>query len=302
MRRAVLGVLSAALLCGAGLTACTSTDRTATPGKPTVVASTDVWGSVAQAVAGDDARVTSVVTGTADPHSFSAPASTIAAVEDAALVVFNGGGYDAWVDDVLAGHPNIAAVDAYSLLDAAAVGEAAPANEHVFYELNTAKAVASRIADKLGEADGEHADEYRSRATAFGRRADAILEQQRAMRSAYPGAAVVATEPVAHYLVLAAGLTDKTPEGFSNAVEQDTDPAPADIATMLDLISRREVAALLFNDQTVTGATRQIRDAAQAAGVPIVDVTETLPQGTEDYLAWQAATADRLNTALQARR
>ena len=122
------------------------------------------------------------------------------------------------------------------------------------------------------------------------------------MRSAYPGAAVVATEPVAHYLLLAAGLTDKTPEGFSNAIEQDTDPAPADIAAMLDLISRREVAALIFNDQTVTSATRQIRDAAEAAGVPIVDVTETLPQGTEDYLTWQAATAERLNTALQAPR
>ena len=302
MRGAALSVLSAVLLCGAGLTACTSTDRSAHPGKPTVVASTDVWGSVAQAVAGDDARVASVVTGTADPHSFSPPASTVAAVEDAALVVFNGGGYDAWVDDVLAGHRSIAAVDAYALLDAPAVGEAQPANEHVFYELNTAKAVASLIADKLGQADGEHAAQYRSRATDFGRQADAILEQQRAMRSAYPGAAVVATEPVAHYLLLAAGLTDKTPEGFSNAIEQDTDPAPADIAAMLDLISRREVAALIFNDQTVTGATRQIRDAAEAAGVPIVDVTETLPQGTEGYLAWQEATVGRLNTALQARR
>ena len=122
------------------------------------------------------------------------------------------------------------------------------------------------------------------------------------MKAAFPGAAVVATEPVAHYLLLAAGLTDRTPEGFSNAVEQDTDPAPADIAEMLDLISRHEVAALVFNDQTVTGATRQIRDAARAAGVPVVEVTETLPEGSEDYLDWQAVTAARLNSALQERR
>ena len=122
------------------------------------------------------------------------------------------------------------------------------------------------------------------------------------MRKTFPGAAVVATEPVAHYLLLAAGLTDKTPEGFSNAIEQDTDPAPADIATMLDLISHHEVAALMFNDQTMTGATRQIRDAARAAGVPVVDVTETLPGAGADYLAWQAATVGRLIAALQAPR
>lgn len=302
MRGAAVVALATVLFCGAGLTGCGSADRTAASGKPSVVASTDVWGSVAQAVAGDDARVTSVVTGSADPHSFSPAAHTVADVEDAALVVFNGGGYDAWVEEVLSGHRNIAAVDAYSLLDPAAVGEALPANEHVFYELNTAKAVAGRIADRLAEVDPAHATEYRSRADDFGRQAQRVLEQEHAMKTEFPGAAVVATEPVAHYLMLAAGLADKTPAGFSNAVEQDTDPAPADIATVLDLISRREVAALIFNEQTMTGATRQIRDAADAAGVPVVEVTETLPGTSEDYLAWQAATAARLNSALKERR
>lgn len=302
MRGAAIGALAAVLLCGTVLTGCASADKTAHQAKPSVVASTDVWGSVAQAVAGDDARVTSVVTGSADPHSFSPAANTVAAVEDAALVVYNGGGYDAWIDEVLARHRNIAAIDAYALLDAAAVGEASPANEHVFYELNTAKAVASGVADRLAAADPDHADRYRSRATDFGHRADVILDREHAMRAAFPGASVVATEPVAHYLLLAAGLTDKTPEGFSNAVEQDTDPAPADIAAMLDLISGHEVAALVVNSQTMTGAARQIRDAARAAGVQVVDVTETLPATGEDYLAWQANTVGRLAEALQERR
>ncbi len=302
MRGAAVFALAVALLSGAGPTACASPDRTPPSAQPSVVASTDVWGSVAKAVAGDDARVTSVVAGTVDPHSFSPAATTVAAVEDAAVVVYNGGGYDAWVDDVLAGHRNIAAVDAYSLLDPAAVGEHPPANEHVFYELNTAKAVAIRIADRLAVVDPMKAEQYRSRADEFGREADAVLAREHDMRTAFPGAAVVATEPVAHYLLLAAGLTDKTPEGFTNAVEQDTDPAPADIATVLDLISRHEVAALMFNDQTVTGTTRQVRDAARAAGIPIVEVTETLPGGVSGYLAWQAAIATRLNAALQERR
>lgn len=68
---------------------------------------------------------------------------------------------------------------------------------------------------------------------------------------------------------------------------------------MLDLITKHQVSALVFNDQTVTGATRQIRDAATTAGAPVVTVTETLPDG-KDYLSWQADTVDRLTAALGA--
>ena len=299
MRRATAVAIAAALTVVCGPTACARQGhRSAENAQPTVIASTDVWGSVAEAVARDGARVNSVVSGSADPHSVAPAPTTVAAIDDAALVVYNGGGYDAWVDEILAGHRNVAAVDAYALLDAAAVGEPPPPNEHVFYELNTAKAVADRIADRLAAVDSEHAQQYRSSAIDFGKRADGILEQEHAIRAAFPGAAVVATEPVAHYLLLAAGLTDKTPQGFSNAIEQDTDPSPADIAAMLDLLTGHRVGALIFNNQTMTGATRQIRDAAAAAGVPIVEVTETLPTGS-DYLTWQADTANRLATALE---
>ena len=299
--RAVRAVICATVLvCIGGLTACSRTHPTpAGDGKPQIVASTDVWGSVAQAVAGDDADVRSIIrTGSADPHSYEAIPADAAAITDASLVVYNGGDYDPWVKSVLESRPEVAYVDAYSLLDAAAVGEPQPANEHVFYELGTAKAVAAEIADKLATADPARGDQYRSRAKEFGVRTDAIRKSEQAIGAAHPGVAVVATEPVAHYLLRAADLTDKTPKGFTDAIEQDTDPAPVDIAAMLDLITKHEVEVLIFNDQTATAATQQIREAAQRAGVPVVVVTETLPAG-RDYLAWQADTADRLAAALR---
>ncbi|WP_099252191.1 metal ABC transporter solute-binding protein, Zn/Mn family [Mycobacterium sp. shizuoka-1] len=297
----VVGVSALALT--AGLTAC-GTEKSANQAQgqpPVVVASTDVWGSVAQAVAGDHAKVTSIITSaSADPHSFEASPANAAAIADASLVVYNGGGYDHWVDDVLASHKNVASVDAYSLLQAPP-GEPQPANEHVFYDLSTARAVATTIADKLAQADPQHAADYKSNAETFNRNADAIAQTEKAIRTSHPGAAVVATEPVAHYLLVAAGLTDKTPAGFASAVEQDTDPAPVDVAAMLDLIKSRQVAAVLFNEQTVTEVTKQVQAAAQSAGVPVVAVTETLPDG-KDYLSWQRDTADRLTAALQQNR
>ncbi len=280
------------------LAGCTTSTDSGNGGVPTVVASTDVWGSVAQAVAGDDAKVISLITsGAADPHSFEASPADAAAITDASVVVYNGGGYDQWVDTVLENHSGIPAVSAYSLLDAAAVGERQPANEHVFYELNTAKAVANRTAELLSADRPDASADYRSRAEEFGRKADVILEREREIGAAHPGSAVVATEPVAHYLLQAAKLTDKTPRGFTTAIGQDTDPAPVDVAAMLDLITKREVAALLYNEQTATEVTRKVRAAADDAGVPVVQVTETLPAGS-DYLTWQSDTADRLAAAL----
>jgi len=301
---AVLAI--SALVLSIGLTACGGDKKTegagGTSGLPTVVASTDVWGSVAQAVAGDHTKVTSIITNaSADPHSFEASPSDAATISDATLVVYNGGGYDHWVDDVLANHPGVASINAYSLLNAAAIGEPTPANEHVFYDLGTAKAVATTIADRLAKDDPAHAADYRSNAAAFNRKADAIEQTEKAIRTTHPGAAVVATEPVAHYLLVAAGLTDKTPAGFTAAVEQDADPAPVDVAAMLDLIKDRQVAAVVFNEQTVTAVTKQVQAAAQSAGVPTVEVTETLPDGS-DYLTWQRDTADRLASALQQNR
>ena len=304
--RAVRAAIGAAVLVvAAGLSACAGTDKAdggAKTGMPTVVASTDVWGSVVQAIAGDHAKVTSIInSASADPHSFEASPADAASITDASLVVYNGGGYDHWVDDVLAGHPGVASVDAYSLHNAGEPGQAQPANEHVFYDLDTAKAVATKVADRLAALDAGHAADYRANAQNFNRGADAVQQIERAIRTTHPGVAVVATEPVAHYLLVAAGLTDKTPPGFAGSVEQDTDPAPVDVAAMLDLITNRQVAAVVFNEQTVTAVTKQVQAAAQSAGVPIVGVSETLPAGT-DYLTWQRDTADRLAAALQQNR
>jgi zinc/manganese transport system substrate-binding protein len=166
--RAIRAAVSLAL--GTGLIAtavgCGQDNKAASDhGTPSVVASTNVWGSVAGVIAGDHASVKAIISSPADdPHSFEVTPSDAAAIADASLVVYNGGGYDHWVDDVLSGHQGVPAVDAYSLLPA---GLPKPANEHVFYDLETAKAVADQIAEKLGRIDTAHADDYKANAATF---------------------------------------------------------------------------------------------------------------------------------------
>jgi zinc/manganese transport system substrate-binding protein len=266
-----------------------------------LVASTDVWGSVARAVAGGHITVKSILTGAdTDPHSYQASPSDAAAIIDAALVVYNGGGYDPWVDEVLAGHRTVKAVDAYSFGEHG-IEPNKQANEHVFYDLNVAKSVASAIADRLAAIDPGNAADYRANAAEFCRGADAISISEHAIASAYPATGVVATEPVVYYLLAASGLVDRTPEAFTAANENETDPSPADMASVLDLIKHRQVSALLVNPQTSTAAINGLEDAARRAGVPVTEVTETLPDGT-DYLTWQRNTVNQLLAALRSNR
>lgn len=69
-----------------------------------VVASTNVYGSLAEQIGGDRVEVTSIITSaTQDPHSYEATARDQLAVQRAGLVIENGGGYDAFIDTLLEG-------------------------------------------------------------------------------------------------------------------------------------------------------------------------------------------------------
>jgi zinc/manganese transport system substrate-binding protein len=291
--------LSAVLVALAALGALTGCAGPSRPHAATVVASTDVWGSVASAVTGRHVVVKSILTGAdTDPHSYAASPSDAAAITDARLVVYNGGGYDPWVDQVLARHPGIKSVDAYSFVPAAG-GE--PRNEHVFYDLSVAKSVASSIAERMAAIDPANAADYRANAAAFCRGADAIAISERAIAGAYPDTGVIATEPDAYYLLAAAGLVNRTPSAFAAASENETDPSPSDMASVLDMIKRRQVSALLINPQTSSSAVNGLEDAARRAGVPVTQVSETLPDGV-DYLTWQRNTVNQLQAALRSSR
>lgn len=294
--RAVAGALALVALALAGCGAA----RSAHPQAATVVASTDVWGSVAGAVGGGHVAVTSILSGgTVDPHSYTATPSDAAALTDASLVVYNGGDYDPWAKQVLTGRSGPPVVDAYSF--AAKTSDNDPPNEHVFYDLGVAKSVANAVADRLATLDAANAADYRNRALAFGRDADTVAGIERSVATDYPGASVLATEPVAYYLLKATGVVNRTPRAFSEANENGTDPAPGDTAFVLDLVKHRQVSAVVVNPQTSTPTINALRAAARDAGVPVTEVSETLPPGT-DYLTWQRNTVHQLITALQSAR
>ena len=105
MKLKTVGALFGAAALAVSMTACSTANDTqkkdaagdAAADKRTVYASTDVWASVAKAVVGDNADViTSIDQPNLDPHSYEASVKDKKLVNQASVVIVNGGGYDDW--------------------------------------------------------------------------------------------------------------------------------------------------------------------------------------------------------------
>jgi zinc/manganese transport system substrate-binding protein len=316
----LLLVLATATACGT-TTAAPATapaeSQASGPAAVRVVASTDVYGSIVRAVGGDRVEVRSIIDSPdADPHEYEATPADAAAVTGAQILVLNGGGYDDFATrlaEVASPAPTVVNVVELSGLEATGEAGAGHAhedggaghehgvfNEHVWYSLPMVKKLADRLAADLAAADPAGGAAYRQNASAFTGRVDGLIGRLDAIKTAHGGSRVAVTEPVPGYLVQDAGLLDATPAEFSEAVEEGTDPPAAVLGEMLQLVGGRHVAAVLVNTQTANPATDEVGRVASAASIPLVTVTETLPEGTDDYVAWQDRQIDELAAALDA--
>ncbi|MDP9826135.1 metal ABC transporter solute-binding protein, Zn/Mn family [Kineosporia succinea] len=317
--------LGTATVCVLGLTACgsgssgSSGESGASAGALNVVAVTNVYGDIAAQVGGDAVEVTSVISSaTQDPHSFEADTRTQLAVSKADLVIENGGHYDDFMDQLLetAGSKAtvINAVEVSGLDgDAESAGSTESAddhadeeehahehgefNEHVWYDLESMQKVADRIAADLGQALPDQAATFTANAKAFNAELDAVIQLEDDAKAEYEGQGVAITEPVPLYLLEHLGLENKTPEAFSEAVEEGNDIPIKVLDQTLKIFSGGEVKVFVYNEQTSSTETEKLLARAKADGVPTVGVTETLPEG-QDYVGWMKANVEAVTSAL----
>ena len=122
-------------------------------------------------------------------------------------------------------------------------------------------------------------------------------EEIAAIKAGAAGKTYATTESVFDYMAEALGLQNKTPAGYQAATSNETDPSPADLDAFLKLLAVKGVDVLIYNTQTEGSVPEQIRSAAEQAGIPIVDVTETLPPEAKTFQDWQVAQLDALAKA-----
>lgn len=303
-------------------TACGSSAADDPDGGISVVASTSAWAGVVDAIGGEQVEVTALIDSpVADPHSYESTAEDALKFTEADLAVVNGGGYDSFADGLAKQAPDVPVIDAFAVSGHAEEEDAhaeekehaeeehadgakdehghehehGGVNEHVWYDLHVVGDVAEQVADRLSRLAPEHEKMFQSNAKTFTEEL-ATLESE--LESIGKGGKVLATEPVAHYLLADAGLQDVTPEAFSEAIEGDTDIPVAAQDEVNRLVEGKRVAAVVNNPQTETDVTKQLVAAAEKAGVPVVQISETPPEGESDYLKWVGGEVAELKAAL----
>jgi zinc/manganese transport system substrate-binding protein len=259
-----------------------------------IVAAENFYGDIAQQIGGTNVSVTSILTNPdQDPHEFEANASTARQIADAKLVIYSGADYDAWAVKLLSASksPTREVIEVAKL-----VHKKAGDNPHVWYEPTTAPTLAKVLSDDLSKLDPAHKADYASRLATFEGSMKTLSERVAALRKKYAGTVVTATEPVFGYMADALGLKMRN-DRFQLAVMNDTEPSAKEVAAFEKDLRTKTVKVLFYNSQTSQALTERMRAIAAEAGVPIVGVTETLPEG-KNYQAWMLSQLDALDRAL----
>jgi zinc/manganese transport system substrate-binding protein len=260
-----------------------------------VVVSVDQWADVVAGVGGSCVQVTTIVSGAVgDPHHFEPSPADMAAFSEAKLVVVNGLGYDTWASTA-ASRLSPAPV----LVEAAAAGCAgADDNAHRWYDPDdvsvTAAAVTTELRRLLPGAE-TYLDE---RATAWQRELARWTDLVAEVRDRHEGRPYAATESVDAPLAEVLGLVDVTPAGYARTDTHEGDPTPADIAAFRTVLQDGEADVLIYNTQTEGALPGQLRQVAEDAGIPVVEVTETVAADQGSFISWQVDQLRRLDQAL----
>jgi zinc/manganese transport system substrate-binding protein len=277
----------------------TSASAASGAGQVMVLASTNVYGDIVKTIGGPAVAVSSIIDSPdKDPHEYEADARTQLALSKAQLVIENGGGYDDFVDTMLKSAPNkptvINVADVSGLDQHPADGEF---NEHLWYDFPTVEKLAAQLVTDLSAAAPGQAATFASNAKAFTAQLDQLQREEAAIKAKHAGEGVAITEPVPLYLLEAAGLVNKTPEAFSEAIEEDTDVSPAVLEETENLFDTKQVKLLAYNQQTTGPQTEAVLAAAKRNNIPVVPVTETLPTD-QTYLLWMQANLRGVSAAL----
>jgi zinc/manganese transport system substrate-binding protein len=298
----------------------------------TIVSSTNVWGDIAKSVAGDGVRVISVIDSFGqDPHSYEASARDQLAVNEADIVVANGGGYDSFIDvlaDAAGGfeilyaylpdeHSEEEAIAEESTEDGHDHGhenehseEEATAeestedghdhgheNEHVWYDFHVVEDFATRLAEQLGTLDPDGATEYAENLVEFLGEMERLQDDVAMAGQNYQGYSVVSSEPVADYLIDALGFENVTPSEFSQAIEEETDLSPKVLLEVQELLKNKLVKLFVVNSQTGSSQIDSLVTLAKDNGIAVVEMSELLPEGIS-YSEWMHNNILSIDTAL----
>jgi len=261
-----------------------------------VLAVENFYGNLVQQLGGQCVTVSVILSDPdADPHAFQPTAGDMRAFQTAALVMLNGLGYDDFADRALGTLSRQPAIVRAGDVLGLQVG----ANPHVWYSAGYVDQLKTAITGKLKQVAPDASSYFDTQAAALDQAFATYRQLIGQISGQYANTPVGATESIFVGMAYSTGLKLLSPPEFMQAIAEGNDPAAQDIATFQNQLTGKQVKVLVYNVQTVTPITEQLKQMARDANIPIVGVSETMPAGAQTFQGWQAGQLRLLANALQ---
>lgn len=259
-----------------------------------IVAAENMYGDIAKQIGGVHVDVTTILSNPdQDPHSFELTPSVGYALTKAQLVIINGVGYDAWADRLLShqtqNRPKI-------ILAQDILGKKMGDNPHLWYDIDGMQKLSQYLAKQYIALMPENRNLFEANLAQFSNQLTQIKKRIETIKSHHLGLFVAATEPVCGIMVEKLGF-EMGEQNFQRVIMNGGEPSPRQVAQFEDDLRQKKIKLLFYNAQVITPETDRLKQIANQANIPIIGVSETMPEGMS-YQQWMNDTLSKIEAAL----
>jgi zinc transport system substrate-binding protein len=266
-------------------------------------------------VTGDLATVTMLVPGGTEPHDWEPTAKDMARISEADVFVYNGAGFEGWVEDVLKtlDTKKVKVVEASEGIELIEGGHDHDEHEgeekkdehegetgydpHVWTDPVLAQKEVENIAAALAEVDKEHAEEYKKNADAYIAKLKALDEKYKSGLAGAKKKEFVTAHASFGYLAKRYGLIQEPISGLS----PEQEPSAGEMAEIVKWAHEHQVKTIFFetlvSPKVAEAVAREI-GAKTAVLNPIEGLTEEEQAKGLDYIKIMEANLEALKKAL----
>ncbi|HVP96884.1 metal ABC transporter solute-binding protein, Zn/Mn family [Methanoregula sp.] len=264
-----------------------------------IVVAENFWGSLVSQIGGSHVQVLSIVSDpNADPHEYESNTANARAFATADYIIVNGAGYDEWADKLISAgiKPNAKVLNVANL-----IGQQDGDNPHFWYSPDYVNQTTKQMESDLISIDPSNTKDYEQNYANLQVSLSQYQNRIGEIKQQFGGTKVAATESIFEYLANATGLDLVSPPAFTHAVAEGNDP-PADSVVQFETqLQSDNVSVLVYNQQTVTPLTDNIKKLASEQGIPVIGITETIQPPDVSFQDWMNAELISLQNALNAK-
>jgi zinc/manganese transport system substrate-binding protein len=241
-----------------------------------IVAAENFYGELASEIGGNSVKVTSILNNpNVDPHIFSSSAATIKALNNAQIIIYNGAGYDEWMQKALNVLPNKKVI----IINVAQLINNKDGNPHIWYQPQTFGLLANKLKQILITMPNIDKENIVNNYQIFMHDNKQVLQKIAGIRTKYKAITVTATEPVYNYMAQAMGFK-VVGQDLQWHIMNDTEPSPREFANFNNFLIHHQVKLIYYNNQVSSNLTKNLLNTARNNKIPVIGVTELMPANT----------------------